>query len=168
MFTSIGIHFSIAAGCSGTDGLGTGFAPQLPLSRLTAVTLKFTTLRARPGPVGKVRHDGEGYYLDAVGLHNPDSSRYYVHLPLWQRQGCPIGISLWGQTTDAYALLSQMAAASSVDYIELNLSCVNVDTPALTPTKSVGSQANASAPSTSKSDAAPRNPYPRPKRPVRP
>ena len=126
--------FSIAAGCFGTDGLGTAFPPDLPLARFTAVTLKSTTLRVRPGNAGKVRHAGEGYYLNAIGLRNPGIRQVLdVHLPRWQNQGCPIGISLWGQTPDEYNQLAQLAAAVGVDYIELNLSCVNADTPTLTP-----------------------------------
>ena len=134
MFTSTGNHFAIAAGCFGTDGLGSGFPTKLPLSRLTAITLKSTTLRPRTGNAGKVRYAGDGYHLNAIGLRNPGIRAVLdIHLPRWQGQGCPIGISLWGQTQDEYATLVRMAAAAGVDYIELNLSCVNADTPALTP-----------------------------------
>ena len=133
MLTSPGNSFAIAAGCFGTDGLGASFPADLPLSRFTAVTLKSTTLQPRQGNPGKVRHAGDGYYLNAISLRNPGIRQVLgIHLPLWQNQGCPIGISLWGQTPDEYARLAQMAAAAGVDYIELNLSCVNADTPTLT------------------------------------
>ena len=134
MLTSPGNRFAIAAGCFGTDGLGSGFPADLTLSRFTAVTLKSTTLRPRPGNAGKVRHAGDAYYLNAIGLRNPGIRQVLdVHLPRWQKQGCPIGISLWGQTPDEYDQLVQIAAAAGVDYIEMNLSCVNAETPTLTP-----------------------------------
>ena len=134
MLTSRANKFAIAAGCFGTDGLGAGFPADLPLSRFTAVTLKSTTLRAQPGNAGKVRYAGDGYHLNAIGLRNPGIREVLdVHLPRWQGQGCPIGISLWGETPDEYARLAQTGTAAGVDYIELNLSCVNADTPTLTP-----------------------------------
>ena len=134
MITSTGNTFAIAAGCFGTDGLGTGFPVHKHLSRFTAITLKSTTLRPRPGNTGKVRHGGDGYFLNAIGLRNPGIRQVLdVHLSRWQGQGCPIGISLWGQTADEYGRLAQIASAAGVDYIELNLSCVNADTPTLTP-----------------------------------
>ena len=125
--------FTIAGGCFGTDGLGAGFPTDLPLSEFTAVTLKPTPLQPRPGNPGRVRYAGDGYYLNAIGLRNPGIRAVLdIHLLRWQGQGCPIGISLWGQTPDEYHQLAQMAAAAGVDYIELNLSCVNADTPTLT------------------------------------
>ena len=130
---STGNTFAIAAGCFGTDGLGDGLPADLPLSQFTAITLKTTTLQPRPGNPGTVRYAGDGYYLNAIGLRNPGIRAVLdIHLPRWRGQGCPIGISLWGQTADEYALLAKKAAAAGVDYIELNLSCVNADTPTLT------------------------------------
>ena len=125
--------FTIAAGCFGIDGLGTGFPADLPLSRFTAVTLKSTTRQQQPGNTGNVRYAGDSYHLNAIGLRNPGIRQVLdIHLTRWQGQGCPIGISLWGQTADQYALLARTASEAGIDYIELNLSCVNADTPALT------------------------------------
>ena len=125
--------FTIAAGCFGTDGLGAGVPTELPLRQFTAVTLKSTTRQPRPGNTGKVHYATDSYHLNAIGLRNPGISEVLsIHLPLWQGRGCPIGISLWGQTPDEYATLAEKAAAAGVDYIELNLSCVNAATPTLT------------------------------------
>ena len=108
-----GNAFTTSAGCFSTGGLGAGFPPDLPLDRFAAVTLKSTTIRARPGNAGKVRHTGDGYYLNAIGLRTPGIRQVLdVHLPRWQGQGCPIGISLWAQTPDEYAELARIATAA--------------------------------------------------------
>ena len=135
MFSCNSDTIAIAAGCFGTDGLGSCFPAVLPLRQLSTVTLKTTTLQPRPGNAGKVRYAGNGYYLNAIGLRNPGiRATLDIHLPRWQGKGCPIGISLWGQAPEEYDQLAQLAAAAGVEYIELNLSCVNADTPSLTPT----------------------------------
>ena len=127
------VDFAVAAGYFGGDGLGTGFPADLPLTSFTAVTLKSTTLQPRLGYSGKVRYGRHGYYLNAIGLRNPGVRAVLdTHLSRWQGRGCPIGISICGQAPDEYTLLAQTAAAAGVDYIELNLSCVNAETPTLT------------------------------------
>ena len=96
MLTGTDNAFTIAAGCFGTVGLGTGFPTNLPLHRFTTVKLKQTTLQPRPGNDGRVRYAGECYLLNVIGLRNPDIRQALdVHLPRWQNQGCPTGISLW-------------------------------------------------------------------------
>ena len=134
MLSSASNRFAQAAGCFGTNGLGSGFPSDLLLSSFSAITLKSSTLQPRTGNPGKVRYATDDYHLNAIGLRNPGIRAVLdIHLPRWQGQGCPIGISLWGHTADEYATLAEKAAAAGVDYIELNLSCVNADTPALTP-----------------------------------
>ena len=76
---------------------------------------------------------GDGYYLNAIGLCNPGIRVVLdIHLPLagtsLRHRNHPLG-----QTLEEYALLARITAAAGVDYSELNLSCVNADTPALTP-----------------------------------
>lgn len=124
--------YVIAAGCFGNDGYGKDFPTSLTLERFAAVTLKTTTLRPRKGNPGITLHHSADFTLNAVGLRNPGIDRVLSKiLPAWQTHGCPVGLSIWGKTPAEYRILATQAAAAGVDYIELNLSCVNADTPTL-------------------------------------
>ena len=132
MLSNDGSKYGIAAGCFGSDGYGKDFPIGLNLERFAAVTLKTTTLRPRAGNPGITLHHSAYFTLNAVGLRNPGIDRVLsAILPAWQNHGCPVGLSIWGQTPAEYRILATQAAAAGVDYIELNLSCVNADTPTL-------------------------------------
>lgn len=133
MLTSDVNRFSIAAGCFGSNGFGTDFPVALDLDRFTAVTLKTTTLEPREGNPGKTTHDEPDFTLNAIGLKNPGIQVVLSEIfPQWRNRGCPTGLSVWGTSADEYLRLTELAANAGVDYIELNLSCVNAETPTLT------------------------------------
>ena len=125
---------SIAAGCFGSDGYGADFPAELTLDRFAAVTLKTAPRRPRPGNPGPVVHHGPDYTVNAVGLRNPGLDCVLQQiLPRWQNRGCPVGVSVWAETAAEYRELARQAARAGADYVELNLSCVNAATPAITP-----------------------------------
>ena len=133
MLTSDANLFSIAAGCFGSDGFGDHFPVALNLDRFTAITLKTTTLAPRDGNTGKTVHDSPDFTLNAIGLRNPGIQAVLKEtFPQWHNRGCPTGLSVWGTSADEYRRLAELAAHAGVDYIELNLSCVNAETPTLT------------------------------------
>ncbi len=132
MLTSGIDRFAIAAGCFGVDGFGAEFPEVLTLDKFTAVTLKTTTVNPRPGNPGKILHHEADFSLNAIGLRNPGISPVLSEvLPKWQNQGCLVGLSVWGSTPADYYQLANAAANARIDYVELNLSCVNADTPVL-------------------------------------
>lgn len=129
-------RFAIAAGCFGSDGFGADFPGSLDLSRFAAVTLKSATLEPRAGNAGRTVHYSTDFTLNAVGLSNPGIQVVLDdYFPRWRNRGCPVGLSVWGTSTDEYRRLTEIAAHAGIDYIELNLSCVNAATPSLPPTE---------------------------------
>ena len=131
MLSNDGSKHGTAADCFGSDGYGKDFSIGLTLQRFAAVTLKTTTLHPREGNPGRTLHHRTDFTLNAVGLRNPGIDQILsAILPAWQNHGCPVGLSIWGQTPTEYGILATQTAAG-VDYIELNLSFVNADTPTL-------------------------------------
>ncbi len=92
-----------------------------------AVCLKGTTLEARLGNAPHRVYETPGGMLNAIGLQNP-GARYVVEtiLPTLDFEETRFIANIAGSTVEEYAEVARIFDDSSVDAIEINISCPNV------------------------------------------
>lgn len=114
---------------SGTFGFGREYGPYFDLSRLGALVVKTVTLAPRAGnPPPRVAETPCGM-LNAVGLENPGADHFIREvLPGLKRYPVPLVVSIAGFSTGEYGELARlMTAAGSMEALEVNISCPNVE-----------------------------------------
>lgn len=123
-----GVDFSnplIAA--SGTFGFGREFSEFYPLSKLGGVSCKGITLRERAGNPSPRIAETEGGILNAVGLQNPGVDHFIKYDLDWLKaQNTRVIANIAGNTQEDYCAMAEKLSDTSVDFIELNISCPNV------------------------------------------
>ncbi|WP_442857908.1 dihydroorotate dehydrogenase [Acutalibacter sp. 1XD8-33] len=126
--TVAGVEFRnpvIAA--SGTFGFGREYGELYPLSELGGISCKGTTLHARPGNPPPRVTETPGGMLNAVGLQNPGVEHFIREdLPWLSRQGTRIIANVAGSAVEDYCRTAELLNDTSVDMVELNISCPNV------------------------------------------
>jgi dihydroorotate dehydrogenase (NAD+) catalytic subunit len=127
--TIAGVRFKnpvIAA--SGTFGYGREYQGLLDVSSLGGVCTKGLTLTPRPGNTGRRLHETPSGLLNSIGLENPGIPAFIEkELPALRELGPAVIANLSGSSVEEYAEWAKLLAASSVDMIELNISCPNVE-----------------------------------------
>ena len=112
---------------SGTFGFGREYAEFYPLSTLGGVSCKGITLAERPGNPPPRIAETPGGMLNSVGLQNPGVEHFIKHdLPWLKEQGTVIIANIAGNTPEDYCAMAERLSDTSVDMIELNISCPNV------------------------------------------
>ena len=126
--TIAGVNFQnpvIAA--SGTFGYGREYAEIIDVSRLGGICTKGLTLNPRPGNTGIRIWETPSGLLNSIGLENPGIPAFIENeLPSLRKLGPVVIANLSGSSIEEYAEGAAMLNASSVDMIELNISCPNV------------------------------------------
>lgn len=112
---------------SGTFGFGREYGELYPLSTLGGISCKGITLRERAGnPPPRIAESPSGM-LNAVGLQNPGVDRFLQEdLPWLRQQGTAVIANIAGNTPEDYCAMAEKLSDSSVDLIEMNISCPNV------------------------------------------
>ena len=112
---------------SGTFGFGREFAELYPLSKLGGISSKGITLEPRDGnPTPRIAECESGI-LNAVGLQNPGVDHFIKYDLDWLKaQDTVVIANIAGNTVEDYTAMADKLSASSVDMIELNISCPNV------------------------------------------
>ncbi len=112
---------------SGTFGFGREYGCFFNLSRLGAICVKGLTLKPREGnPPPRIAETPAGM-LNSVGLQNPGVHAFVAQeLPFLRQWDTKVIANLSGDTVDEYAELSRILSESSVDMLEVNISCPNV------------------------------------------
>lgn len=112
---------------SGTFGFGREYAELYPLSAFGGVSCKGLTLEERPGnPPPRIAETPAGM-LNSVGLQNPGVGHFLREdLPWLRRQGTVVIANVAGSTEQDYCRMAELLSESTVDMIELNISCPNV------------------------------------------
>lgn len=123
-----GVEFSnplIAA--SGTFGFGREYNEFYPLSVLGGVSCKGITLKKRDGnPPPRIAETPSGI-LNAVGLQNPGVDHFIEKDLDWlKEQNTVVIANIAGNTEEDYCQMAEKLSDSSVDMIEMNISCPNV------------------------------------------
>jgi dihydroorotate dehydrogenase (NAD+) catalytic subunit len=123
-----GIRFAnpvIAA--SGTFGYGREYQGLLDVSRLGGICTKGLTLHPRPGNDGIRLWESPAGLLNSIGLENPGIPAFIEkELPALRTLGPVVIANLSGSSVEEYAEGARLLNASSVDMVELNISCPNV------------------------------------------
>jgi len=112
---------------SGTFGYGGEYAGLLDISSLGGICTKGLTLNPREGNTGIRVHETPSGLLNSIGLENPGIPAFIEkELPRLRNLGPAVIANLSGSDIAEYAEGALLLDTSSVDMIELNISCPNV------------------------------------------
>lgn len=112
---------------SGTFGFGREYSEFYPLREIGGLSCKGITLKPRMGnPPPRIAETPSGI-LNAVGLQNPGVDHFIERdLPWLKEQETVVIANIAGNTPEKYAQMAEKLSESSVDMIEMNISCPNV------------------------------------------
>lgn len=112
---------------SGTCGFGRELADFLDLDCLGGLVSKGLTLMPRLGnKTPRVAETASGM-LNSVGLQNPGLDYFLANeLPFLEKQQCAVIVNAAGFSPADYVEMAERLDKTSIDAIELNLSCPNV------------------------------------------
>ena len=112
---------------SGTFGNGTEYSNIFDISLLGGICTKGLTMVPRTGNRGVRIWETPSSLLNSIGLENPGISHFLEHeLPFLRKAGPAIIANLSGGESGEYIKGAVLLDESSVDIIELNISCPNV------------------------------------------
>ena len=112
---------------SGTFGYGSEYAELIDVSLLGAICTKGLTMEPRTGNTGIRLWETPSGLLNSIGLENPGIVSFLENeLPLLRQMGPAVIANLSGATSGEYTQGAELLNNSSVDMIELNISCPNV------------------------------------------
>lgn len=126
--TIAGVRFKnpvIAA--SGTFGYGREYSGLLDTAAPGGICTKGLTFNARTGNTGTRLRETASGLLNSIGLENPGVAAFIEgELPRLRALGPVVIANLSGSTVEEYVQGAELLGLSSVDMIELNISCPNV------------------------------------------
>ena len=114
---------------SGTAGYGAEFDSYFPLREIGAVVTKSVAHFAWPGNAAPRLHPTKAGMLNAVGLQGSGVASFIERdLPMLQRAGAKVVVSIWGHSIDDYLQVAKILATvrNEIAAIEVNLSCPNL------------------------------------------
>ncbi len=112
---------------SGAFGYGKEYEKFYPLSKLGGISVKGTTIEKRFGNLPPRIAETPSGMLNSVGLQNPGIDHFInVELPRLEKEGTVIIANIAGATAKECADVAAKLENTSVDMIELNISCPNV------------------------------------------
>ncbi|MBA1434462.1 dihydroorotate dehydrogenase [Bombilactobacillus bombi] len=116
---------------SGTAAYGQEMAQNFDLNELGALVIKSTTATPRSGNARPTIAHMTGGWLNAIGLKNPGIQAVLTEKLPWLAQNypdLPIVGSVAGSSVSEYVQVAQqMASAPNVSWLEINISCPNVE-----------------------------------------
>lgn len=113
---------------SGTVGYGREFSKLVSLSEFGAIATKGTTINPKMGnPSPRIAETPAGM-LNSVGLENPGIEHFIQNELTWlSKQNTKIIANIAGSTVNDYECLAEKLNETAIDFIELNISCPNVN-----------------------------------------
>lgn len=112
---------------SGTFGFGREYEKYMDLSKLGGISSKGLTWEKRDGNPGLRIHETAAGIMNSIGLQNPSVKGFIRdELPFMEKLGTYIMANIGGSTTEDYIRSVAEIDGTSVDAIELNISCPNV------------------------------------------
>jgi dihydroorotate dehydrogenase (NAD+) catalytic subunit len=112
---------------SGTFGYGREYGDLIDVARLGGICTKGLTLNPRQGNPGQRLHETPSGLMNSIGLENPGIPAFIEKkLPRLRELGPVIIANLSGSSIEEYAEGARLLAETSIDLIELNISCPNV------------------------------------------
>lgn len=114
-------------GASGTFGFGEEYAGMVDLKKLGGISGKGITLIPKAGNQGERLLETSGGLINSIGLQNPGVQHFIDHeLPVMETLGTTIWANLGGGCIEDYEKGAELLNPTSVDFVELNISCPNV------------------------------------------
>ncbi|MFZ5968533.1 MAG: dihydroorotate dehydrogenase [Bacillota bacterium] len=112
---------------SGTFGFGREYEEYVDLNQIGGIMVKGLTLEERQGnPPPRVVETPMGM-INSVGLQNPGVGYFIKHeLPYLSQFDTKIIANINGNTIEEYAKIASILSNTTVDALELNISCPNV------------------------------------------
>ncbi len=112
---------------SGTFGFGQEYARLYDISKLGGISCKGTTLEPRMGNLSPRIAETPSGILNSVGLQNPGVEGFLKNdLPLLENTDTVVIANIAGSQIEDYIETVRRLQGSSVDMIEMNISCPNV------------------------------------------
>ena len=112
---------------SGTFGYGSEYAGVIRVGDLGAICSKGLTLEPRAGNSGARILETASGLMNSIGLENPGVHSFVQNeLPRMKELGPAVIANLAGSDLQSYAAAARALNESSVDMVELNISCPNV------------------------------------------
>lgn len=112
---------------SGTFGFGREYEDYFDLSRLGGISSKGLTLKQKDGNKGIRLHETSAGLMNSIGLQNPGVDSFIKEeLPFMRDIDSVILANVGGGTVEEYVEAVKKLNSTSIDMIELNISCPNV------------------------------------------
>lgn len=112
---------------SGTFGFGEEFKDYFDISKLGAISSKGLTLNPKDGNTGIRIHETPSGIMNSIGLQNPGIKHFIEYeLPEMKKIKTVIIANLGGNDENEYIEGARLLDNTSIDMIELNISCPNV------------------------------------------
>lgn len=112
---------------SGTYGFGECYTDLYPLSKLGGISCKGSTLNPKEGNIPARIAETPSGILNSIGLQNPGIKAFIsYYLPTLSKSDAVVIANVAGATLDDYSEACALLDDTSVDMIELNISCPNV------------------------------------------
>lgn len=112
---------------SGTFGFGREYMDFYDVAKLGGLCTKGLTLNKKEGNDGIRIWETSSGILNSVGLQNPGVNAFIQdELPFMEKLDTVIIANLGGGTIEDYIKGTELLSKTSVDFIELNISCPNV------------------------------------------
>lgn len=112
---------------SGTFGFGREFQEYFSIEKLGGISTKGLTLKKRNGNKGIRIYETPAGLMNSIGLQNPGVNRFIKkELPFLEEKDTVILANLGGNTLDDYLQGIELLNSTTVNMIELNISCPNV------------------------------------------
>ena len=114
---------------SGTYGYGEEYADIYDPSLLGGIVTKGISMRPRSGNLPPRIAETPAGMLNAIGLENPGIEEFLVtKVPIFERIDTALIVNIFGESLDEYAQLAErLDDVASIDGVELNISCPNVE-----------------------------------------
>jgi dihydroorotate dehydrogenase (NAD+) catalytic subunit len=122
----LSLHNPIIA-ASGTFGYGEELNDHFPVEALGAVSTKGLSLKPRQGnPMPRIVETPSGM-INAIGLQNVGVEAFIKDkLPFLESRGVTVIANIFGNTLEEYVEIARLLQPTSVQAVELNISCPNV------------------------------------------
>lgn len=112
---------------SGTFGFGKEFEEYFNIEDLGGISTKGLTLNKRDGNKGIRIYETPSGLMNSIGLQNPGVEGFIKdELPFLEKKDTVILANLGGSTIDEYLEGIELLNSTSIDILELNISCPNV------------------------------------------
>jgi len=112
---------------SGTFGYGEEYSEFVDLNKLGAIVVKGISLKPMEGNPSPRIYETPCGMLNAIGLQNVGVKEFLkTKLPYIRKFDTKLIVNIFGNTIQEYVKLSSILDNSSVDGIELNVSCPNI------------------------------------------